>query len=1062
MSNTEVTKTLVIGLGSTGTRVANNLIRRLTWKYGSADRAPWVQFMAIETNTNEPAPILSPRGDFFPIALDGKTYGQILSDPGAHRKIHLEKWADMTTLRRLKDTEGGAGNIRMVGRLTFMMDPNYTTIRRALLSRITNLRDLQSSGAQEQRGALPDGSNPTITFAAGGEIRVFIVGTLCGGTGSGLLPDFGYFVKSLPLRETEKIIGIFSLPHPNLTSAIASNAERLKKNAYTALVELNHYHQGTPDTLPPITYADGTVANMTTQPYDLPYLVAPSSPTKTGETELNELIADRIYMNVVSPEADPFSLAVDAPMPDRDHQAHVFSTFGLSVAEFPADQITEAAAKKLLHGALSEWQRGNPETASDLTTEIGLDWVSLMPFALDKPVDEWLRDATRAVNSELDTEKLDFTRLDRALSELRRAVAPDGGLSGQMRARRDLITEAIYQRFTEHAHESLLDRIRGPQILATEVGGLIEYLRGLQEAAKANTAVSQSEAGEAWQKVDAAVTRLKDEVKKVSFFNKNKGNIQGAQRDLRDAARKFAKVQMESAVYASMQTYSKHGTVDFGVCEHLERLLLQVQSNLTSLNHRVTALRNRLSSDVERLSDTVPPVNGLVLFEPRTTVNSEYRRALEAGKQSSIEHLDNIEARHYERLIRSWTDLPGVIVPSSRHLDKTWINASFDPKGEFLIPQGMLTRLLQDAAQPFSLVLAQENVVERLMRERELTPAVDGRVRNAAERARPFLDLNKARAVEGNRSPILERQTVFTPARTAPSDADTFKNLIGSTFSSANAIFREGSDPTRALFMEEYYRFPLRGLDQVLGDGGLHAAECHDFPTFHTRRDVQWYGLSRREAQLLEDATEALVVGLILGELTVRDGLVLSWTSTGFGDRDFRRLPIHLPEAARALAQGEQDMDGFSLVGGLPTLQARIEQHWKRHDLNVQEGALAFVQHLGERLTEFYRHGRQVQVQGWGDQSWAGEQLAKFTARHTPLHEASMHLFPPPPATINALTLRKDQPGRWGGLAPKDGLFCPRCGGEIGMTVQDAALNGWRCFNDSTHYYGPGASVLAG
>ncbi|GGN47269.1 tubulin-like doman-containing protein [Deinococcus daejeonensis] len=1061
MSNTEVTKTLVIGLGSTGTRVANNLIRRLTWKYGSADRAPWVQFMAIETNTNEPAPILSPRGDFFPIALDGRTYGQILSSPESYRTIQLEQWADMQTLRLQKDTEGGAGNIRMLGRLTFMVDPNYTTIRRALLDRVARLRDLQSSTAQEKRGALPDGSDPTITFAGAGEMRIFIVGTLCGGTGSGLLPDFGYFVKTV-VRDSEKIIGIFSLPHPGLTPAVATNASRMKKNAYHALMELNHYHQSAYDSMLPIVYPDGTNSNMKVEPYDLPYLVMPNTPTKSGEIELNELIADRIYMNIVSPEADPFSQSIDAPRPDRDHQAHVFSTFGLSVAEFPADQITEAAAKKLLHGALSEWQRGNPETVSDLTAEIGLDWVSLMPFALDKPVDEWLRDATRAVNSELDTEKLDFTRLDRALSELRRAVAPDGGLSGQMRARRDLITEAIYQRFTEHAHESLLDRIRGPQILATEVGGLIEYLRGLQEAAKANTAVSQSEAGEAWQKVDAAVTRLKDEVKKVSFFNKNKGNIQGAQRDLRDAARNFAKIQMESAVYASMQTYSKHGTVDFGVCEHLERLLLQVQANLTSLNHRVTALRNRLARDTESLSDTVPSVNGLVLFEQRTTVNSEYRHALESGKQSSIEHLDNIEARHYERLIRSWTDLPEVIVPSSRQLEKTWINAAFDPKGDFLIPQTMLTRLLREAALPFSLALAQENVIERLMRERELTPAIDNRIRNAAERATPFLHLNKPKAMEGNRSPVLEKQSVFIPMNTAESDMSVFKSLISSSFSASNVLFPPGSDRTRSLFLEEAYRFPLRGLDQVLGDGGLHSAECNDFPTFHTRRDVLWYGLSRREAQLLDDATEALVVGLILGELTVRDGLVLSWTSTGFGDRDFRRLPIHLPAAARALAQGERDQDGFSLTGALPTLQARIEQHWKRHDLDVQEGALAFVRHLDEQLTEFYRHGRQVQVKGWGDQSWAGEQLSKFTARHSPLHHASMTLFPPPPATINALTLRKDQPGRWGGFAPKDGLFCPACGGEIGETVQEAAQNGWRCFNDSTHYYGPGAAVLVG
>ena len=55
----------------------------------------------------------------------------------------------MGTLRRLKDTEGGAGNIRMVGRLTFMLDPNYTTVKRALMDRLGRLRTLQASDAFE-------------------------------------------------------------------------------------------------------------------------------------------------------------------------------------------------------------------------------------------------------------------------------------------------------------------------------------------------------------------------------------------------------------------------------------------------------------------------------------------------------------------------------------------------------------------------------------------------------------------------------------------------------------------------------------------------------------------------------------------------------------------------------------------------------------------------------------------------------------------------------------------------------------------------------------------------
>lgn len=1054
MTTTDVTKTLVIGLGSTGTRVCNNLIRRLEWEYGDAGKAPWVQFMAIETNNNEPAVELRERGDFFPIGLDARQYGQLLQSPQDHHKIRLEQWADMGTLKRLKDTEGGAGNIRMVGRLTFMLDPNYTKIKRALMDRLVSLRSLQASDALETRGSLPDGSNPQLRFSAGGEIRIFVVGTLCGGTGSGLLPDFGYFVRSMPLRETEKIIGILTLPHENLTTTTTPTAERLKKNAYMALVELNHYHQATAQNMPDITYIDGSVAQLGQNPYDLPYLIAPSSPTKRGETELNELVADRIFMNVVSPEADPFSRAVDAPMPDRDHHAHVFSTFGLSVVEFPAAQITEAASKKLLAGALTRWHAFKGERVSDLTRTIGVDWDSLVSALLQRDMAEWQAEVNKAANTEVGQVKPDFTRLDRALAELRGKVAPDGALNDQLRSHRDQVVETIYRRFADHATQALRDRTYGPQVLAAELAHLIATLDDLHAAARANTAVAQAEAGETWLKVEQAVASLKAELKRKSLINPNRAGIEGAQRTLRSAISEFTKLQITSAVHSSVQTHHTYGTVDFGVAERLQRLLKIVQTNLTQLDGRITALRNRLNSEVEAKSAEMSPINGLVLFEPRTTVRDEYQRALLEGRQSSVEHLDNIEARWHETLISGWTDLAPVIVPPTSQLSGTWINQPFDPRGDHLLPADTLQSLLREAARPFSTLLARENVLERLFRDRQTNPAVDTSVRDAAEKARPFLGLNKARATEGNRSPILERQALFTPSQTNPAAEDTFTHAVSAVFSPTNTVYLKSPDPTRALFLEEYFRFPLRGLDQVLGAHGLQAAECRDFPTFHTRRDVMWYGLSRREAQLLDDATEALIVGVILGELVVKDGLVIDWTPQGFGDRDFRRLPASLPEAARMLAMGELDADSYTLTGALTVLQSRIEAHWKRHDRSPTEAADTLVDELQQKLADFYRYGRAGQIAGWGDETWAGQQLTKFTAKHTPLYNAYMAKYAPPAARINSLSFRKDQSGPWGGVAPKDGLYCRECGGELGETVQDAARNGWRCQVNPAHYYG--------
>ncbi len=196
MQTVNYTKTLVIGLGSTGTQVCNELVKRIEWELGSLERAPWVNFLAIETNSGERSP-LRRSGDFYTIGFNNAEYQNVLTNPRAYTElIDLETWADMNTLRKLPDPENGAGNIRMVGRLSLLYGDNYDRIRDAVVHRVERLRDLKEDQAQVARGALGDGSNPDIAFDHAGAVRVFVVGTLCGGTCSGLAPDFGYFLRN--------------------------------------------------------------------------------------------------------------------------------------------------------------------------------------------------------------------------------------------------------------------------------------------------------------------------------------------------------------------------------------------------------------------------------------------------------------------------------------------------------------------------------------------------------------------------------------------------------------------------------------------------------------------------------------------------------------------------------------------------------------------------------------------------------------------------------------------------------------------------------------------------
>lgn len=1058
MSNMPVIKTLVIGLGSTGTEICNHLVERLNWEYGGLDQVPWVRFLTIETDNNKKTP-LRERGDFLPLGLDSTAYSQIMNSPEAQGRIRLQDWADMETLRKLKNTEGGAGNIRMVGRLTFMYSQNFNRVKLAVLDRITALRDLKADQATNARGKRPDGSNPAVTFEAGGEVRVFVVGTLCGGTGSGLLPDFGYFLRSVPLSQQEKIIGIFTLPHDGLAPSISPASEKLKRNAYHALIELNHYHQARADELPPIHYSDGTEADLTQEPYDLPFLVMPSSPTETAEQQLNGLVADRIFMNIVNPTTDPFNKSVNAPMPDRDHQAHVFCSFGLSTIEFPAQQVAEACASKLHERALADWQSPKSGRAENLTGKLGLDYDTLVDSLLERSRQEWEDETLKAPLRELDTPKLDAARLDRVIGELRQTVALHGALTEQMRGRRDAIADEAYDRFVAHVRQTLLDRTRGPQVLTQEVEFLTSHLKQLQAAAEDSANSAQTAMAEAWQTVEQASGQLRAELKKKSFLNPNRASIEGAQQALRRVLRDFTRVHIEASVYYAIRTHHTYGTEDLGVAERVGRLLDRVHINLRALDGRVTAVRNRLQSIYSDRASTLPPVNGLALFEPRVTVQQEYDHGLKASSKNAVANLGNIQADLIVEILESWKDLPAAIAPPKDQIEATWVTGTFDPRGKQPIPQAAYDRMHELALRPFVSALMGNNVVERLRQSMNANSGAgyDQKVKSAAERSRPFLVLDRAGATLGNRSPVPESQFLLLPPETLQADKAMIQNLVSGIFAQSNTKLLDSPDSSRAMFLQEAYRFPLRGLPQVLGRGGLWSAECNDFPTFHTRRDVDWYGLSGEEGKRLEKAEEAIILGVLLGELTLKNGLVMPWEPGGFGDNNYRRLPPNLKRASRVLAKGEKDMDNSSLSGALATLRSRIESHWKHGKGNEVENSEAFVAALQDRLAAFYRQNPNPDrtiIRGWLDQQWAGRHLQKFTASYPELLAATNSKFRPPRSRIDDLTLRKDERGRWGGTVTADGLYCPDCGGQIGTDEDDAARNGWTCFINPAHYHG--------
>ena len=131
----------------------------------------------------------------------------------------------------------------------------------------------------------------------------------------------------------------------------------------------------------------------------------PRSVQAESERQLNQACADRVFVDIFRAGYGLLRQAVNATVygggtndeviSDRDHRAHVFSTFGLATIEYPAHQVTEACAKRLLAYALREWQGRGIEGAESVLDNLDLTWQGLREALLQTAAHGGLREASR-------------------------------------------------------------------------------------------------------------------------------------------------------------------------------------------------------------------------------------------------------------------------------------------------------------------------------------------------------------------------------------------------------------------------------------------------------------------------------------------------------------------------------------------------------------------------------------------------------------------------------------------------------------------------------------------
>lgn len=240
----DISRTLVVGLGGTGQTVIREIKKRLLRSYGEIPKL--VRFLEFDTDEN------NTKGGAYEYYYDGKTYqdfkyqiqnseflltpfygvGLAEKDPICNEKIRIEELSKVS--HRLNGK--GAGGYRVCGRTIFLQ--NAEKIIKALRNTISGKSGLRDTSLTNNE--IANGYN----LVNGGNINVFVIASLAGGTGSSSFMDMSRMLQIAGIKVDNKegmgkdqIFGMFFLPK---FFEGKPHTQNIRVNAYTALSELDY------------------------------------------------------------------------------------------------------------------------------------------------------------------------------------------------------------------------------------------------------------------------------------------------------------------------------------------------------------------------------------------------------------------------------------------------------------------------------------------------------------------------------------------------------------------------------------------------------------------------------------------------------------------------------------------------------------------------------------------------------------------------------------------------------------------------------------------------------
>jgi len=242
--------TLIIGIGTTGLSIieeAQQLHYEFTGKNKPGDN---VEYIYIETDESKlPRKTALGKCDIEQIDLNLKNAEVFVNQLRADKNLESD-WVP-NALSILKG-KAGAGGSPSFGRLAVWGHANYLKLRKVIQKKYQDI-------------------------SGGDNTQILIVGSLTGGTGSGICVDVAYLVREV--TKNSNVNGLFLIPDYN---TFASN-KTLFENTFSALTSIDYYDKGSYKT----NWPDGTKIENQSPPFEFVQFL--SSEFNDGTATLSNL-----------------------------------------------------------------------------------------------------------------------------------------------------------------------------------------------------------------------------------------------------------------------------------------------------------------------------------------------------------------------------------------------------------------------------------------------------------------------------------------------------------------------------------------------------------------------------------------------------------------------------------------------------------------------------------------------------------------------------------------------------------------------------------------------------